>query len=510
MDNIQDNRRLAKNTAYMYLRMGITLVVGLYTSRVVLRVLGVEDFGLYNVIGGIIAMFMFLNNAMVNTTSRFITVKLAKGSLQEQQDIFNMSLLIHVLIAFVVLLFGESIGLWYVHNKLVVPNGREFAAMWLYQLSVVSCVVSIIIVPYNAEVIAHEKMNVFAAIQIIDVVLKLLIVIVLQYTPFDKLIFYGTLLAGVSILDFAMCFVYCRKRFPETRLAYYWNRSVFKEMMNFAGWAIVGNFSYLFYTQGLNLMLNAFCGPAVNAARGIAVQVESVVKQFANNVQVSINPQILKTYATNEMERMHTLVCASSRYCFFLLLFISLPIILEADFLLNLWLGEVPEHTVNFIRIILVVVLLDAFINPMFTANLATGKLKQYYIPVFSLSFSFMFITFFAIKLTRIPEIVFLCYFVLSFLGVIIRIFVMNKQIHLTPSTYIKKVIFPSVTVTILSVIFPSATYIFVAGEWARFLLTLSASMFSVGVVVYFVGITNVERQFVNQFVKNKIEFIKK
>lgn len=503
----QENRRLAKNTAYMYLRMGITLIVGLYTSRVVLSVLGVDDFGLYNVIGGIIAMFMFLNNAMVNTTSRFITVRLANGTLGEQKQIFNMALLIHVIIALIVLVMGETVGLWYVQNKLVVPEGREFAAMWLYQLSVISCIISIIIVPYNAEVIAHEKMNVYAAIQIMDVLLKLVIVIALQYAPFDKLIFYGTLLACVSMLDLTLYFIYCR-RFSETKLAYYWEKSVFKEMMGFAGWAFVGNFSYLFYTQGLNLMLNAFCGPAVNAARGIAVQVESVVKQFANNVQVSINPQILKTYATNEMERMHALVCASSRYCYFLLLLISLPVMLEAEFLLQLWLGEVPAHTVNFIRIILVVVLLDAFINPMFTANLATGKLKQYYIPVFSLSFSFMFITFFSIKLTRIPEIVFLCYFVMVFLGVIIRIFVMNKQIHLTPSTYLKKVILPAIVVTVLSVILPLLTHVLVKGDWLRLIATLLVSAISVGTVVYLVGITKGERQFVNQFVGNRISSI--
>lgn len=500
-----DNKRLAKNTAYMYLRMGISMIVSLYTSRIVLQVLGIEDYGLYNVIGGIIAMFTFLNNAMVNTTSRFITVRLAKNNIIESTRIFNMALLIHAFIAVIILLLGETVGLWYLHNRLVIPEGREFAAEWLYQLSIVTCLLSIIGVPFNSSIIAHEKMNAFALIQILDVFLKLAIVIVLKYAPFDKLIFYATLLACVSLLNFILYFAYCRHSFTEVRFKYYWNNSIFKEMMGFAGWALVGNFSYLFYTQGINLMLNAFCGPAVNAARGIAVQVESVVKQFANNVQVSINPQILKSYATNEMQRMHSLVCASSRYCFYLLFFISLPIMLEADTLIGLWLGTVPDHTVSFIRFILAVVLLDAFINPMFTANLATGKLKQYYIPVFSLSFSFMFITYFAIKFSRIPESVFVCYFVLNIVGVLIRIFIMNRQIQLSPSTYLKKVIFPVSLVTLISLIPPYLSHIMIENVWSRLFVTIFVCFLSVSAVIYFIGISAAERQYVKTFVKNKL-----
>lgn len=494
----------------MYLRMGITMIVGLYTSRVVLRVLGVEDFGLNNVIGGIIAMFTFLNGAMVNTTSRFITVRLAKKIVKESTQIFNMALLIHLIIAAIILVLGETVGLWYLQNKLVIPEGREFAAHWLYQLSIFTSLLSIISVPFNASVIAHEKMNFFALVQILDVFLKLAIVIALKFAPFDKLIFYGTLLFGVSILNFVINLIYCRREFQEIHFEFYWNGAIFREMMGFAGWALVGNFSNLFYTQGLNLMLNAFCGPAVNAARGIAVQVENVVKQFANNVQVSINPQILKSYASNEMERMHFLVCASSRYCYYLLFIISLPIILEADFLLRLWLGAVPEHTVNFIRIILVVVLMDAFINPMFTANLATGKLNQYYIPIFTLSFSFMFITYFTIRFTKIPESVFICYLVLTLLGVLVRIFVMGRQIQLTPSLYLRKVILPVITVTILSSIVPLFTHIFIINEWIRFTITLVASVISVCMVVFFVGITETERRYVIQFVQNKLVYFQK
>ena len=304
-----------------------------------------------------------------------------------------MSFLIHFSIGVVILLLGETIGLWYLNNKLVIPEGREFAAHWLYQLSIISCILSILYVPYNGLIVAHERMKAFAYISVMDSMLKLLIAIMIAYSPFDKLIFYGTLLAGVSFLDIIIYFVYCRKNFKESILVFYWNKAIFKRMLEFAGWALIGNFSYLFYSQGINLMLNAFCGPAVNAARGVAVQVEGVIRQFAGNVQVAINPQIIKSYTSNELERMYALIFTSSRLCFYLLYIISLPIMIEADFILNLWLGTVPNHTVNFVRLILCISILDALINPMYTANLACGKLKIYHMSSSILMHAFMFVT---------------------------------------------------------------------------------------------------------------------
>lgn len=245
-----NNKQIAKNTLFMYLRMGVTMLVGLYVSRIVLQQLGVEDYGLYNVIGGIIAMFSFINGSMVNVSTRFITVYLAKNDIKMLNNIFSMSFLIHFSIGVVILLLGETIGLWYLNNKLVIPEGREFAAHWLYQLSIISCILSILYVPYNGLIVAHERMKTFAYISVMDSMLKLLIAIMIAYSPFDKLIFYGTLLAGVSFLNIIIYFVYCRKNFKESILVFYWNKAIFKRMLEFAGWALVGNFSYLFYSQG--------------------------------------------------------------------------------------------------------------------------------------------------------------------------------------------------------------------------------------------------------------------
>lgn len=500
-----NNKQIAKNTLFMYLRMGVTMLVGLYVSRIVLQQLGVEGYGLYNVIGGIIAMFSFINGSMVNVSTRFITVYLAKNDTKMLNNIFSMSFLIHFSIGVVILLLGETIGLWYLNNKLVIPEGREFAAYWLYQLSIISCILSILYVPYNGLIVAHERMKAFAYISVMDSMLKLLIAIMIAYSPFDKLIFYGTLLAGISFLDIIIYFVYCRKNFKESILVFYWNKAIFKRMLEFAGWALIGNFSYLFYSQGINLMLNAFCGPAVNAARGVAVQVEGVIRRFAGNVQVAINPQIIKSYTSNELERMYALIFTSSRICFYLLYIISLPIMIEADFILNLWLGTVPNHTVNFVRLILCISILDALINPMFTANLACGKLKIYHMSLSILMYAFMFVTYFSIRQTLLPESVFVTLLIATILGVVLRIFILEKQIGLSKLTYIHKVLLPIISVAVISCVLPITSHLIIDNNIARFFISSLLSIISVLVTTYYIGMDKTEKQLVISFVKNKI-----
>ena len=501
----QDNKRVAKNTVYMYIRMAFSMLVGLYTSRVVLNVLGVEDYGLYNVIGGIISLFTVLNAALVNTTSRFITVSLAQGVVQETRQLFNMALLLHLFVGLFIVLLGETVGLWYLHNKLVIPEGREVAAEWLYQFTIIAAFFTTINVPFNAVIIAHEKIDFYAVIQIISVFLNLGIVLVLKIAPFDKLIFYALLILLVQLVNVAANYIFCRIKFEEIRFIFYWSRTKFKEILKFIGWALVGNISHMFYTHGINLMLNAFCGPAVNAARGIAVQVENVVRQFANNVQTAVNPQILKSYAVKDMDRMYNLIMASSRLCFYLLFIISLPIIVETDFILSLWLGIVPDHTVNFVRIILMSVLLDAFVNPMFTANLASGKLAIYHGTLAVLMYGFMFITYFTIKTTRIPETVFLCYLAASIIGYVMKIFIINYQIGLKPSVYVRRMLFPVIIVVLVSLVAPLVVHYFLVEGWVDFLITSTVAVLSVAFTVFFLGITKGERDFAMSFVKNRL-----
>ncbi|PWJ61059.1 MULTISPECIES: lipopolysaccharide biosynthesis protein [unclassified Fibrobacter] len=475
------------------------MAVSLYTSRVVLRVLGAEEYGLYNVIGGIIAMFGFLNGAMTNTTSRYITFFLGQKNFKRLSDVFSMSFIIHATIALIIILLGETIGLWYLYEKLVIPDGRFQAAFWLYQLSIASAVIGILYVPFNATIIAHEKMSAFAYISILDAILKLSIVFALIHAPYDKLIFYGVLIFFVQIIDIAIYFGYCKIKFKETKLHFYWDSRLFKEMFGFAGWSLLGNFSFFFFNQGINLMLNAFCGPAVNAARGIAVQVDGVIKNFASNVQTAINPQIIKSYAENNHERMFTLVFASSRFCFYLLFVLSLPVMVEASSILQLWLGQVPDHTVNFIRITLANVILDAIVNPMFTTNLATGKVKIYHICISIISYGFMPITYFAIKYSLLPESVFVCTLSCTVIGIIARIFIIKSQVGMPISTYMKKVLLPIFIVTMLSATPAVCIHNILPQSFTSSIISITFCVFSVIASTYFWGITKQERTFVNK-----------
>lgn len=501
-----DNKRIAKNTVYMYIRMFVTMLIGLYTSRVILASLGFEDYGLYNVIGGIIAMFGFLNGALSNTTSRYITFYLGKNNIQRLREVFSTTFYIHVVLAIIIVLLGETIGLWYVCNKLVIPEGRFTAAIWLYQFTIITTAANIISVPFNSSIIAHEKMSAFAIIAVVDSVLKLLIAISITYAPFDHLIYYGLMILLVQLMNNVVYWIYSTKRFEGIKLTRVFDKPLFKEIFGFTGWNLFGNFSYMFFSQGINLILNFFCGTAVNAARGIAVQVDGIVRQFANNVQTAINPQIIKSYAQNEKDRFYSLIFASSRYCFYLLLLLTLPIILETDFLLTLWLGKYPEHTVSFIRITLVTVTLEALVAPMFTANLASGKVKVYQITMCIIAAFFIPISFFSIKLYRVPEILFVTTLVMTIVEIIARIFIVHKQVGLPRRLYLRKVVLNISIVAVLVSIVPALVHSQLPEGVMRFIVVGFSCVLSVGLVVYFIGINKRERAYVNGFIQARIK----
>ena len=417
--------------------------MGLYTSRVVLHSLGVTDYGLYNVIGGIIAMFGFLNGAMTNTTSRFIAYYLGKANEGMLKKVFSMTLLIHLLIAIIIIAIGETIGLWYLQNKLVITPGRESAAFWLYQFSIAATIINILYIPFDAAIVAHERMKAFAYIAIIDAILKLLTALMITHAPFDKLVFYGILMLFITFIDITCYIVYCFKHFLEVSVKLLFDKALFQQMMGFTGWSMFGNFAYLFYNYGINLILNLFFGTAVNAARGIAVQVENVVRQFASNIQTAMNPQIIKSYAEEDYERTTDLIFASSRYCFYLILLITMPVLIECNFILSIWLVSVPEHTVNFLRITLLLCLLDTLSTPLFTGNLATGKIKRYNLYICAVSYTMMPITFLSVKHLMIPETAFVCLLICKIIEQIARVIVSHRNLKIVYRKYFKKVIIP-------------------------------------------------------------------
>ncbi len=436
-----NNKRIAKNTLILYVRMLIIVVVSLFTSRVVLNALGVEDFGIYNVVGGIIVMFGFINNAMSSATSRFLTFALGASDMLRLKKTFSLSLCIHGLLSILIIILGETIGLWFFYAKMQIPIERMNAAFWVYQFSIVGAVLSIMSVPYNASIISHEKMSAFAYISLSDVMLKLLIAYSMLITPFDKLVVYGFLMLLSQFLTFAIYILYCRRQFEEAQWRFLWDKRLFQEMSSFAGWSLFGNLAYVAYTQGLNLLLNMFFGPVVNAARGIAVQVQGVLTRFVSSFQVALNPQITKSYAAGEVEAMHKLLFTSSKYSFFLLLTMALPLMVEAHPLLTWWLKIVPDYTVAFFRIIVLVSLIDTLANPLITAAGATGRIRAYQQVTGGILLFILPVSYVALKLGAPPITVFIVQIVCAIAAQVARIMLLKRLLRLSVHDYFKRVI---------------------------------------------------------------------
>ncbi len=450
-NSVSSNKRIAKNAFILYLRMIFILCVGLYTSRIVLNTLGIEDYGIYNVVGGFVAFFSFLNGAMSNATQRFITFELAQGDVNRQIVTFSTSAIIHFVIALLIVIIAETLGLWFVCHKLVIPEERLVAAIWVYQFSILTMFVSIVSIPYNAVIIAHERMSAFAYISIFDVVLKLMIVYLLTIVTFDRLIFYSVLLLGISILDRLIYGIYCKRHFKEACVKLIFDKKIFKEMTNIAGWSLFGNIAGVCYTQGLNVLLNMFFGPAVNAARAIAVTIQGVVTGFVSNFQMALNPQITKSYAIGDLNRMHSLIFASSKYSFFLLLLIVLPIMIETQTILTVWLKIVPIHTVWFIRIILCILLIDTLSNPLMISSQAVGRVKVYQSVVGGLLMLILPIAYMALKLGGNPEMVFIIHLTISVVALICRVVIVGRMVSFSFLQYVYKVMLPTISVFLLA-----------------------------------------------------------
>ena len=373
-----NNKTIAKNTLMLYMRAILMMGIGLYTSRIILKALGITDFGIYNAVGGIIAMFGFISSSLSNATSRFITIAIGRGDQSYTNRTYGNIKVMYYILCVVIVLFAETVGLWFLFNKMTIPADRMSAAFWVYQYSVLSSVVGFISVPYNSAIIAHERMSAFAYISLLDATLKLVICFLLQMSPYDKLIVYATLLFFVGVIDRIIYAVYCNKRFEEVHAPARIDKEQLREILTMSGWSLSGNLFWILNTQGVNLILNVFFGPVVNAARGIAMQVQGVMGQFVTNFQTAINPQITKSYANVEYDRMHSLLHLSSKFSYFLMLLMSVPVFIEAPIILKWWLGTIPDNTIVYLRIILLYSVFATLANPLWIAVLATGKLKKY------------------------------------------------------------------------------------------------------------------------------------
>ena len=496
-DTSANNKRIAKNTLLLYFRMLFMMAVSLYTSRVILNTLGIEDYGIYNVVGGVVAMFGFLNGSMSSATQRYITFALGKGDEKRLQTVFSTTLQIHTLIAAIIVILGETIGLWFLYNKMQIPIDRIDAAFWVLQCSIISTVVMIVSVPYNAAIIAHEKMSAFAYISVLEVVLKLVIIYLLVIFPVDKLILFAFLILAIQVLIRFCYSIYCHKHFKETKYIHVWDKALFKEMTGFAGWSLFGNLSAVLFTQGLNMLLNVFFGPVVNAARAVAVQVQNAIQQFVGNFQMALNPQITKTYAQGKMEEMHKLMYRSARFSFYLLFFLSLPVLYETDFILTVWLKTVPEHTVTFLRIMICTSLIYTCANPMIIANQATGKVKKYQAVCGATLIMILPISWILLELGFPAYSVFIVHFVMEGVCQLARMLMLRPLIGIGLRDYFYNIYLRVAIVVIAAVVFPGLVYVYMPEGLIRFLAVGMVSVLSVSSSAYLLGLSANERVFI-------------
>ena len=505
-NNSVDNKRIAKNTLFLYIRMIILMAISLYTSRVVLATLGVDDYGLYYTVGGIVSILAFLNTSMAGSTQRFLNVEMGRNDDEKLNLVFNTSRVIHLCIAVIVFLLAETIGVWFLNNYMTIAPDRMGAANWVFQFSIVSFLITIISVPYNAAIISHEKMSAFAYISVVDAVLRLLIVFLLDLTSYDKLIVYSILMAATSAIIRLIYSWYCIKHFAECRMfSLRYDKEYLKKMASFSGWTVVGALGSISHTQGVAIVINMFFSVAVNAAQGIANQVINVVNHFVSNFMTALNPQIVKSYASGDLDSMHTLMMRGSRMGFFLITFFSIPLIIETPVLLAMWLKEVPEYTVIFVRIIIVTSVINSFASPLSAARGATGDIKNYQIVLTALGLLHIPLAWICFEIGYPPYSAMIVYLILIIIMQACRIFMTCRSINLKIAEFYSNVVLRCVIVFVTALFIPYLLHLFLPSGILSSIFVILVSVPITAFFIYIAGITTIERKMMVNLIREKI-----
>ncbi len=504
-DTTANNKRIAKNTLILYIRMLFLMAISLYTSRVVLNALGVSDYGIYNVVGGFVALFSILSSSLSGAISRFITFELGKGNKQRLKNIFCTGMNVQIIMALVIIVLAESFGVWFLNYKMNIPYNRIEVANWCMQCSIGTFVVNLITIPYIASIIAHEKMSVFASITIFDAFLKLFVVLSIPYAPFDKLWYYAIMLLGVSVIIGAVYLVYSKTHFEECSYRIFVDKYLLRDMTSFAGWNLFGSGAYLMITQGVNLITNIFFGVRVNAARGVATQAENALMQFVNNFTTALNPQITKSYAKGDKSYMHQLICYGSKYSYFLLFFFAFPICLEAHQVLKIWLKIVPDYAVVFLRFTLVSSLCNALMTTIVTGMLATGTIRRYQIIVGSFAILGFPCSWAAFTFGLGPIAAYVINLFINFCLIFIKLYLIKDLINMKISMYFREVLFKVLVVSAFAIILPCFIYYQQEEGILRLVTVFTISSFSSLFAIYFWGINQTERSYLLRTIKNKL-----
>lgn len=502
-EQISDSKRIAKNTIFLYIRQVLIMIVGLYTVRKVLDVLGIEDYGIYNVVSGTVTMFGFLSGAMAMGSQRFFSYYLGMLDADGLKRVFHNTLTIYVVLSLLIVLLGESIGVWFLNTKLVIPASRLFAANFIFQVSLLSFVVSMMSAPFMASIISHEDMGVYAKVGIIEVLLKLVIVFALIYSPFDKLISYSLLLFSTGVFVLVLYISYCVKNYAECTVGLKYDKEIVREIASFSGWNLFGNFAWIIKNQGTSFLLNIYFGPALNAAQNLATQVRSIVQTFAANFTNAVQPQIIKSYAKNDIDSMFKLMSSSGKLSFLLMAVIAIPVILNVNFIFDLWLVEVPDYAVVFTQLMLIEATLEAMSTPVASVNQATGKIKYYQMIIGIIGIMNLPISYFALRMGANPEIVYIISLFLQYCIVLHRAFYLRKIKEGVGMQVVTKVYFPCMFSGLLAYI---ACY-YLYNNPITIIATLFTCAYEALIVVaigFLIALNRDERLFIKRFIFKK------
>lgn len=494
----ENNKRIVKNTILLYIRMLLTMLISLYTSRIVLNALGIEDFGIYNVVGSLVIMFNFLSSSMSIAVQRYLSFEIGRENWSRLNHIFSLSLIIHVILAILIVLVAGGIGYWLIKTQLNIPQERLTASVWVFGFSILGCCANIIRIPYNAIIIARERMDLYAYISILEVILNLAVAYLLVVIVSDKLRLYAILVCFVNCIITWYYQIYCKMKFSESHYKSYWNKDLFRELMSFAGWSTMGELAWAATIQGGNLLLNVFFGPVVNTARGISYQVTGAINRFVASFQTAVNPQLIKYYSANDKDLMFFLLFRSTNFSFYLLLFFALPLIIETEEILRIWLNIIPEYTVLFCRLAVVNSLIDVLSNLLATAAKACGRIRIYQMNVSLLLFMNLPLSYLALKFDMSPQIVFYIYGIIAFFLLIVRVVLLHRMIQLPIMAFLRDILCV-IPVTLIAVILPMFFHFEMSAGVIRLFVVTIISTLSVAIAVFFVGLKKDERRVIKE-----------
>lgn len=499
------SRRIVRNTLMLYIRMFVLMLVGLYTSRVVLEALGENDYGIYNVVGGVVAMFTMISGSLNSAVSRFITFEMGKGESARLNKVYSTAVTIQLILAAVVVAVAEPVGLWFIDNEMTIAPERIPAAKLVLHFTLAGFVINLMSVPQMASITAHEKMSAYASIGILDGILRLAVAFLIKKNPFDRLAYYAALMAVVVLVVRLAYGAYCRLHFPECRYRPVFDKSLIREMFSFAGWNFIGVSAGVLRDQGGNILVNIFYGTAVNAARGVAVQLYSTIQGFVTNFMTAVNPQITKSYASGDHDYMFTLVRRASRMSFCLLFIIALPVMFNTEYILSLWLKEVPEHTALFVRLFLVFSLCESISNPLVTLQLATGKIRNYQIVVGGLMLLNIPVSYVFLRHGFIPESTVAVAVVLSLVCLASRLLMLRSMTGLSIRRFASEVCLRIFLVCIAAVALPFILQPVLPAGFVGFLISIIVCVLCAGLSVAFIGLDRAERKEMSaMFIKGK------